>query len=241
MIEKLLSSLDQPFTGERLFDHMDSVVFFIKCDRGKYQVVNQTFVDRCGRSSKSEIIGQTPTDVFGEHLGRSYELQDAAILNSGEAILSRLELHIFPDRSAGWCLTHKLPLTNRSQNPVGLVGVSQDLRLPQKENEIYQQISKAIIHAEENLSSGLSVKQLAEISGLSTYQFDRRMNSVFGLNTGQWLLKLRLDKAQHLLSQSDISIAKIALEVGYADQSAFARQFRRSTGLTPGQYRRSTR
>ncbi|MDB4778277.1 AraC family transcriptional regulator [bacterium] len=237
MIEKLLNSLDTPFTGERLFDHLESVVFFIKCDQGKYLVVNETFVSRCGLGSKDELIGKTPSHVFGTQLGSSYEKQDAKTLLSGESILSRLELHIYPDRSRGWCLTNKVPLKDRKGKPVGLVGVSQDLRLPRKESEIYRQISKAVRYAEENLSSAPSVNQLADLSGLSFYQFDRRMKIVFGLNSGQWLMQLRIEKAQHMLSQSRLSIAQVAFAIGYADQSAFSRQFRRATGLTPGQYR----
>ncbi len=237
MIDKLLNSLGTPFTGESLFDHLESIVFFIKCDQGKYLVVNETFVNRCGLASKGDVIGKTPSHVFGKQLGSSYEKQDAKTLLSGESILARLEMHIYPDRSTGWCLTNKVPLKNRKGKPVGLVGVSQDLRIPRKESDIYQQISKAVRFAEENLSSAPSVRQLAQLSGLSFYQFDRRMKLAFGLNSGQWLMQIRIEKAQHMLSQSSRSIAQVAFDIGYADQSAFSRQFRRATGLTPGQYR----
>lgn len=237
MIDQLLNSLKSPFTGEALFDHLDSIVFFIKCDRGKYQVVNKTFVSRCGRSSKDEIVGRVPSDVFGQLLGNSYEKQDSEIIATGQPILSKLELHVFPDRSTGWCLTHKIPLEGQKGKSIGLVGVSQDLQLPRKETEDFAQVSSAVGYAKTNLPEGQTVKHLAAMSGLSVYQFDRRIKLVFGLNAGQWLLKLRLDRAQKLLAQTEQPIASIALDVGYGDQSAFARQFRRATGLTPGQYR----
>lgn len=237
MIEALLKSLKTPFTGEILFDHLDSIVFFIKCNQGRYQAVNETFVKRCGLNSKQDILGKTPSQVLGPQLGNRYEEQDSKTLRSGNNILSRLELHIYPDRSKGWCLTHKIPMKDGEGTPVGLVGVSQDVRLPHKESEIYQQISQAIRYAEENLASSPTVKQLAELSGLSLYQFDRRMKIVFGINSGQWLLRLRIDTAQRMLTHSQTSIAQVALDIGYADQSAFSRQFRRATGLTPRQYR----
>jgi transcriptional regulator GlxA family with amidase domain len=50
-------------------------------------------------------------------------------------------------------------------------------------------------------------------------------------------LKLRVDLAERHLRQTDRSIAAIALETGYSDQSAFTRQFRRATGLSPREYR----
>ncbi|MGB5630828.1 MAG: helix-turn-helix transcriptional regulator, partial [Woeseiaceae bacterium] len=60
----------------------------------------------------------------------------------------------------------------------------------------------------------------------------------FGLTTGQWVLKTRISHASRVLVETDLPIADIALEAGYADQSAFTRQFRRSTGLSPSAYRR---
>ena len=76
---------------------------------------------------------------------------------------------------------------------------------------------------------------------MSRYQFDRRIRRVFGLNASQWLLKLRIDLAQQQLCETDAPISTIALNVGYADQSAFTRQFRSTTGMTPQDYRRTGR
>ena len=67
------------------------------------------------------------------------------------------------------------------------------------------------------------------------------MQSIFGLTTGQWLLKTRIDRAQRLLSESNLGIAAIAVAVGYTDQSAFSRQFRTATSLTPNQFRSASR
>jgi AraC-like DNA-binding protein len=64
------------------------------------------------------------------------------------------------------------------------------------------------------------------------------MKRVFGISTGEWLLKTRLSVARHRLVETDLPIAAIALEVGYADQSSFARQFRQTIGLPPLQFRK---
>lgn len=72
---------------------------------------------------------------------------------------------------------------------------------------------------------------------MSVYQLDRRMQRVFGLTTGQWVLKTRISHASRLLIETGMPVADVALEAGYADQSAFTRQFRRSTGLSPTEHR----
>ena len=51
------------------------------------------------------------------------------------------------------------------------------------------------------------------------------------------LLKFRMDAAAEQLRDSDRSVTQIGLDCGFADQSAFSRQFRKATGLTPVEYR----
>jgi AraC family transcriptional regulator len=55
---------------------------------------------------------------------------------------------------------------------------------------------------------------------------------------GAYLRKLRLDHAAHALSAGTDSIADIALQAGFFDQSHFSRTFKLHYGLTPRDYRR---
>jgi AraC-like DNA-binding protein len=131
-----------------------------------------------------------------------------------------------------------MPLVGRDGVVIGLVGVSQDLRLPDITTEDFAHIAEAIQYAEQNLSKRPTIRELADVAGMSIYQLDRRMNRVFGLTTGQWILKSRISHASAVLIDTNLPIADVALEAGYADQSSFTRQFRRSTGLAPSEYRK---
>ncbi|WP_339733347.1 AraC family transcriptional regulator [uncultured Gimesia sp.] len=240
MIHEFLSQIDPPFTGEALFDHLSDIVFFIKNERGEYLVVNNTLVERCGVQDKRQLIGRTAAEVLRPPLGTSFEAQDHKVLQTGQSINSQLELHFYASGDVGWCLTTKLPLRQKKTGAViGLVGVSQDLHLPDMATETYQHLAAAISYAEEHLAQPPSVEELADVAEMSPYQLNRRMRHVFGLTAGQWLLKLRIDRAQHTLNTTDASIASVALSVGYADQSAFTRQFRRTTGMSPRDYQNS--
>jgi AraC-like DNA-binding protein len=239
MIETLLSQLDNPFTGEQLFDYLSDIVFFIKDEHGRYLVVNNTLVQRCGLRDKQQLIGKTPSEVLRPPLGDSFQAQDQATLKTGQPLLCQLELHIYPSREVGWCLTTKLPLRNRRGQTIGLVGVSQDLRLPDMDAAEYQALAAVIAYAESNIATAPTISTLAKIASMSRYQLDRRMQRVFGLTTSQWLLKMRIDRAQQQLVSTNQSIADIALSVGYADQSAFTRQFHHMTGMSPRDYRAS--
>ncbi|EMI51838.1 helix-turn-helix domain-containing protein [Rhodopirellula sallentina] len=241
MIEKFLSGLDGAFTGEELFDQVSDIVYFIKNCRGEYLVVNQTLVRRCGVNDKTDIIGKTATEVLGTCLGNSFVLQDQTLLKTGIPLLSRLELHHYVDTHTGWCLTTKFPLRGKDGKVKGLVGISKDLRIPDLQAEEYSHVADAVRYAEQNVATPPSVAALAELAQMSTYQLNRRMHYVFGLTAGQWLTKLRIDFARQLLVNTDQSIAAISLEAGYADQSAFTRQFRHSTGLSPKEFRQINR
>lgn len=240
-IRNLLDSLAQPFTGEALFDCLTNVVFFIKNHEGRYLVVNNTLVERCGLRLKSQLVGRTPSEIFQKPFGEAYEAQDRRILQTGRSLARQLELHLYPTRDVGWCITNKQPLLRKDGTVAGIVGVSQDLQLPDDKQEEYQHIAKAVNYAQSHLESSPGVQQLAEIAGMSRFQLDRRIQLAFGVTTGQWLLKLKIDCAQQLLQQSDQPIAEIALQAGYTDQSAFTRQFRQATGLSPREFRLACR
>jgi AraC-like DNA-binding protein len=237
MVSEILGQMANPFTAEALFDCLPDVVFFIKDADGRYAAVNDTLVGRCGLRDKSQLIGHTPSEFQGPLLGLSSEAQDKRVLTSGQPITKQLELHNYPGRTVGWCLTTKLPLLDPDRRVVGLVGVSQDLRLPDMTSADYEQVTAAVRYAQSNIEAAPTVRMLAEVAAMSPYRLDRRMQRVFGLTTGQWLLKLRLDIARQQLVETELPIATVALNVGYSDQSAFTRQFCRATGLTPSRFR----
>ena len=60
-----------------------------------------------------------------------------------------------------------------------------------------------------------------------------------GCSIGEYLRRHRIRHAQGLL-QTPMSLASVAAEVGFFDQSHFAKAFKRITGMTPGEYRRLT-
>ena len=238
---ELFSQLAEPFTGEALFDCLRDVVYFIKNDRGEDVVVNQTLVERCGRREKNELIGRRADEIFPAPLGVGYRAQDEQVLRKGDAILNQLELHFYPSGARGWCLTNKLPLRSRVGRVVGLVGVSKDLHAVGEPSEDYSPVAEVIQLIHTRYGESLRVKDLAAQAGLSEYQFDQRIRKIFQLTPGQLIQKVRMEIAVRRLRETNDPIAAIALDCGYSDQSAFTRQFRQTTGLSPSEYRRTFR
>ena len=220
-----------------IFDRLADTVFFIKDLRGRYILANSTLAHRC-KQPKEKLIGRLPSEFLGKTLGERYEAQDRSVLDSGLPILDRLELHAYPDRTIGWCITNKFPIFDAAGAIVGVTGISKDLGAPDLENSDFAGLNFVIDYVKQNLARNPTVTELANLANLSPYQLDRRLFHVFGLTTGQWVLKQRLDVAQRDLITSEKSIAEVSLDCGYEDQSAFSRQFRKTTGLTPTEFRR---
>jgi len=240
LIAELHRQLASPFTGEELFDCLPDLVFFLKNVRGEYVVVNQTLVERCGLPNKQALLGRTPVDVFPHPLGASYRAQDEHLLRTGTPILQQLELHLSPKGREGWCLTNKLPLRARDGSICGLMGVSQDLSSRDAPPETAG-LADVLRFVQSHCHQNLKVPELAARANLSAYQLDQRIRKLWGISAGQWIHKTRMEEAVRLLRSTAQPIAQVALAVGYGDQSAFARQFKLTVGLSPGQFRQVVR
>ena len=235
----LLSRLAEPFTGETLFDCLSDLVFFLKNAEGQYVLVYQTMESRCGVVDKRVLLGKTASEVFPAPLGAQFEQQDFEVIKTGRPILNRLEIHLYPTGRTGWCLTTKLPLKGRGKPLVGLAGFSQDLRAPDSSGADYREISQAVEFLDSNPADSPTVRALARLVNLTDYQFDQRVRRLFSISARQFVSKVRMDRALWLLRETDEPIARIALNCGYSEQSAFTRQFKRAVGISPAQYRRA--
>jgi AraC-like DNA-binding protein len=93
---------------------------------------------------------------------------------------------------------------------------------------------------QENYAEGVRVQALAELAGLSIAQLERHFRRVFQLTPQQVLTKLRIEAAMRLL-HSEETVAAIGMACGFVDQSAFARQFKATVGMSPRVYRAVTK
>jgi AraC-like DNA-binding protein len=229
--------LADPFFAEVLFDQLADVVFFVKDTNGYYTIVNRTLMQRCGCQQKSELIGRSPLDVFPLQLGASYASQDQHVIASGEPIHHQLELHLYFNQKSVWCLTDKIPLFNHDGHIIGLAGISRDLYIPDKNHPVYQRIAHVVSYIQLHYAEQMKLESLAQIADLSVAQLERYMQRIFQLTPKQFIMKTRIEAATQLLRQ-EYTISEIAYACGYADHSAFSRQFKTAVGLSPINYRK---
>lgn len=83
--------------------------------------------------------------------------------------------------------------------------------------------------------------ELAQMAGVSREHLARSFRKIYGCTVGEYLRSRRLFHSGRRLRESNLPIAEIALECGFADQSHFTRVFRLHYGATPAAYRRRYR
>jgi len=101
------------------------------------------------------------------------------------------------------------------------------------------QLRRAMEYLEAHIMQDISLEEMAKLVGLSQSQFARSFKISTGMPPYKWSLDARIKRAQELLLHGKESIAFIALQTGFADQSHLTKTFRRITGATPNDWRRN--
>lgn len=94
---------------------------------------------------------------------------------------------------------------------------------------------------ETECSSDITLESLALESGYSTNHFLQMFRASTGSTPYQYLLNLRIKRAQSMMNHKSMQLLDIALECGFSSHAQFSRMFRKILGMTPSQYRRSLR
>ena len=92
-------------------------------------------------------------------------------------------------------------------------------------------------YIETHLDDRLSLTDLAGVACLSPYHFSRSFKLALGVGLHSYIMHRRLERAKTLMRRTNQTLALIAQQTGFSDQSHLTFVFRRETGMTPGRYR----
>ena len=219
--------------------------------------VDKTFRSATYPSLPSTLVTMPPeerhTDQFernGAHL-LVIEPANAAdeLLSPCAGVLDRI--HHYRDAglmSMAWRAARELAQPD-ALSPLVIEGLALEMLALAARREAAQPIERRppawLTRAEEclraNFRQDIDLAQVAAASGVHPVHLARTFRRFYGVTPGEYVRGLRLDWAAAQLSLTDSAgsqtLASLALQAGFSDQSHFTRAFKRHCGYTPGQFR----
>lgn len=115
------------------------------------------------------------------------------------------------------------------------------LRLAQHKDSTTADLLSRLLQArqfiEASYTERFKTRDVADYVALSEFHFARLFKTAFDITVRQYVIRLRLDKARHLLEQPQSTVTGVALEAGYGSLSSFIHAFTERFGASPAQYR----
>jgi AraC family transcriptional regulator len=121
-----------------------------------------------------------------------------------------------------------------------LAGVKPSQLKPVRGGLTAAQLRRVSEFIDAKISTDITISDLAAVAELSQFHFIRAFKESVGQSPYQYILSERVRHAKELLAKCDVSIADIALAVGFHDASQLNRVFQKFVGVTPTAIRRQT-
>jgi AraC family transcriptional regulator len=96
---------------------------------------------------------------------------------------------------------------------------------------IYEQIN-------DRWAENITLDELAKAANVHPVTISKHFPKFFSCTLGEYMRKLKVEKALSMLKSTSLSLTEIAYTCGFADQSHFTHTFKQITGFLPGQYRK---
>ena len=235
---KILKAFNTSSPVYELFDCIENVSFFAKDCEGVLLAANKYLGNLYELNTEEELIGHTDFDVLPRRLAEKFRRDDLEIMEKGRPVKQIVELFLNRQGIPSWFMTSKYPICSDTGEVIGIMGIIQDYDVRRDLFAEEPMLREAMEHLHQHYSRKISIRSLAEICQLSLRQFERRFQARFSLTPQQYLIKLRIQEACEKLTNPNEPIGKIAVELGFYDQSSFTLQFKKQMGQTPYQYRK---
>jgi two-component system, response regulator YesN len=125
----------------------------------------------------------------------------------------------------------KLP---KNTVPETVEAYDNSARLIKVENKMVQNM---LNYTNSQYANDISIQDLADLCSINPNYASQLFSQEVGETFSSYLTNLRIDKSIRLLSNTDLPVSVIALQVGYRDYFYFAKVFKKITGVTPTTYR----
>lgn len=221
-----------------LFEHLPDTDFFAKDTEGRFVAIGAGMLRRVGAAREEDLLGVSDATIHPPLVARAIRQDDLYVMQTRQPLVDRVEALYVRTRAKDWFVTTKLPILDEAGDVIGVMGFVRPYRGGAEGRENDEQLRRVVEHIHKHYGAHMAVSDLAQIAHLSERQLNRRFQKTYRMSTHEFIVRTRIQAASDELVATEKSIAEIALEHGFYDQSAFTRQFRQHIGETPLTFRR---
>ncbi|MEP3479514.1 MAG: AraC family transcriptional regulator [Fuerstiella sp.] len=221
-----------------LFDFLPQTYFYAKDKLSRFVKVNQQFLENHGLVDEKDVLGKTDHDFHPPLMAEAYISEDRRVMAGRKPLPGQVWLVLHRKSVPRWYVSTKTPLFNAANEVIGIAGAMFRIE-NQKELTVYlQELVPVAQHIERRYAESISMSEMAALAGLSSTHFNRRFRQLLRMSPTEYLRSIRIQAAQGLLTTTSRSLAEVAIDVGFTDQSHLSKRFREVTGMSPAAWRK---
>lgn len=221
---------------KRMMDALPNVGFYIKDINDRIVTLNVRNCEVSALKDEFDAIGKKSSDLFPEAISKECLARDALVRKSGKAVVGGIN-YATVDRSPNPTIYSVFPLHDAKGKLIGTMCGFYYTDKADSSHIARTKLQPALDWMIEHNGEPTSLAQLAKLTKLSVTHFRRLFCETFKESPAKYALRLRLNRAREVLETTDTTIANIALDAGFYDQSHFVKAFHRVYKISPTEYR----
>lgn len=222
---------------KRMMDALPNVGFYIKDTDDRIVALNVRNCEISALKDESDAIGKKSSDLFPEAISKECLARDALVRRTGKAVVGGVN-YATVDRSPNPTVYSVFPLHDADGSLIGTMCGFYYTDRADTSHIARAKLQPALEWMTRHTGECASLEELARLTNLSVTHFRRLFVDTFKETPAKYALRLRLNGAREKLETTGRTVADIALEAGFYDQSHFIKTFRSIYGLPPTAYRR---
>ncbi|MCD0458018.1 AraC family transcriptional regulator [Roseiconus lacunae] len=221
-----------------LFDALPQTYFYAKDTESRFVKVNRLFLENHGLKEEADAIGKSDYDFHPPLMAEAYISEDRRVMAGRKPVPGQVWLVLHRRSVPRWYVSTKTPLFDSNHRVIGIAGAMYRIEQQEELMQYLQELLPVARYIEKHYAEQISMTAMAGLAGLSSTHFNRRFRQLLRVTPTDYLRSVRVQAAQQLLATTSRTLAEIAFEVGFTDQSHLTRRFREVTGMTPAAWRK---
>lgn len=171
-----------------------------------------------------------------------WAIQHRVVPKDLKKLVAKWQMQWLQEWGVGWSETQDSQAVMQSSRLIDLIDtlVHEVERKRRRGSHIRIEILDAKKVIQERLSEPITLSSIAEKVGLSAPYFSRLFREQVGESFNQYVTRVRMEKAVHLLQTTNMKVYEIADDVGIPSYRYFSVIFRQWTGVTPTEFKKGT-